>query len=144
MIYEELDRETIRVITAYEATVVTLFLGHDPNIKLRLRLFRLPHEFGMGEWRTDKSTFHLSGQTDLTGSVSADLWGDHLRFAYAPSTRAALSFEGHVKENTLRGKLAFADGGQIRESEWEARREPTDLTGRFTVVAGTSRSLKSP
>lgn len=202
----------------HDATVVTLFLGHDPNVRLRPRLFRLlqpgtrvvSHQFGMGEWRTDKSltvrtvyfgmwgerwspfrdnprlpdytgnemhfgnsdivlmwivpapvagvwrgkietaagpqeltvilhqrlsdvngTFHLSGQTTPGGTIKADLWGDHLRFAHAPSTRAALSFDGHVKENSLRGKLAFADGGEIRESEWEAQREPSDLTGTW-------------
>lgn len=46
-----------------EASVVTLFLGHQPNIKLRPRLLSdlkpgarvVSHQFGMGEWQPDKS-----------------------------------------------------------------------------------------
>jgi SAM-dependent methyltransferase len=45
-----------------EATVVNLFLGHIPNIKLRPKIFSMlkpgtrivSHQFSMGEWRADK------------------------------------------------------------------------------------------
>jgi hypothetical protein len=54
-----------------QASVVALFLGHRPNIKLRPKILRflkpgtriVSHQFGMGEWQTDKtmttSTVHL-------------------------------------------------------------------------------------
>ncbi len=46
-----------------DASVVTLYLGHDPNLKLRPKLLRIlepgsrivSHKFGMGEWPPDKS-----------------------------------------------------------------------------------------
>ncbi len=47
----------------HEATVVTLFVGHEANLKLRSKLVRelkpgarvVSHQFGMGEWQTDKT-----------------------------------------------------------------------------------------
>jgi SAM-dependent methyltransferase len=46
-----------------QASVVTLFLGHQPNIKLRSRIFSIlkhgsrivSHQFNMGEWQPDKT-----------------------------------------------------------------------------------------
>ena len=46
-----------------QASVVTLFLGHRPNIKLRPKILTvlkpdtriLSYQFGMGEWETDKA-----------------------------------------------------------------------------------------
>lgn len=46
-----------------EATVVTLYLGHGPNLDLRSKLFRtlkpgarvVAHQFGMGEWPAKKT-----------------------------------------------------------------------------------------
>ncbi len=59
-----------------EATVVTLFLGHGPNIKLRPKLFRmlkpgtrvLSHQFSMGEWRMDKK--------NTTRTHYLGMWGE--------------------------------------------------------------------
>ncbi len=56
----------------HEASVVTLFLGHQPNIKLRPKLFAMlksgtrivSHQFNMGEWPPDKL---LSVRTVLLG-----------------------------------------------------------------------------
>ncbi len=58
------------------ASVVTLFLGHRPNLKLRPRLFGtlrpgtrvLSHQFNMGEWEPDKA---LTVRTVFLG-----LWGE--------------------------------------------------------------------
>jgi len=55
-----------------QASVVTLFLGHEPNIKLRPRMLRIlkpgtrivSHQFGMGEWQPDKT---LTVRTVLLG-----------------------------------------------------------------------------
>ena len=59
-----------------QASVVTLFLGHQPNIKLRPKMFTIlkpgtrivSHQFGMGEWETDKA---LTVRTVYLG-----MWGE--------------------------------------------------------------------
>ena len=61
-----------------EASVVNLFIGHGPNIKLRPKLINtlkpgtriVSHQFGMGEWREDKS---LMVRTDYLG-MWATIW----------------------------------------------------------------------
>ncbi len=58
-----------------EASVVNLFIGHRPNIQLRPKLLTtlkpgtriVSHQFGMGEWKEDKS---LSVRTEFFG-----MWG---------------------------------------------------------------------
>jgi len=205
-----------------EASVVTLFLGHRNNIKLRSKMLRIlkpgtrivSHQFGMGEWEADKAltvrtvylgmwgemwspfkdnpkvpdyatnephfgksdkifmwvlpagvagiwagkveteqgpqdlqlilhqrlsnitgTFQLSGKTDLEGWASAELWGDHLRFwcrpDKAPYGRFELRFDGHVRENTMRGTLAVVEGDKIKEHTWKAGREIEDFAGTW-------------
>lgn len=201
----------------HDATVVTLFLGHDPNVRLRPRLFRLlqpgtrvvSHQFGMGEWRTDKSltvrtvyfdvgreveslpgqspTSGLHGERDAlrkqrhrldvdrsrpgrrclaredrdrrrTSGTDRDpppaavgreryfppVWPDDsgrdnqsrpLGRPPAICPRAehprGVEFRRSRQRELPARKLAFADGGEIRESEWEAQREPSDLTGTW-------------
>ncbi|TFG50339.1 MAG: class I SAM-dependent methyltransferase [Candidatus Brocadiia bacterium] len=199
-----------------QASVVTLFLGHEPNIKLRPKLFSIlkpgsrivSHQFAMGEWQPDKTqtvrtvslgmwgeqwmpfsdnthvpdytgnemhfgnsdkismwivpapvagiwrgkietaqgpqdckmilhqrlsvvtgTFQLAGQTNLTGGVRVDLWGDHVRFEGSLQLR----FDGHVRDNTIQGTLSVADHGQRqpRESAWQAQRDKADFTGTW-------------
>ena len=213
-----------------QATVVTLFLGHDPNIKLRPKMFSslkpgtriVSHQFGMGEWGPDKTlrvrtpvlgmigipvgpftfnphvpdyvgnerhfdsnddrihcwliparvsgiwrgkikspdgsmdcriilhqrlskvtgTFEVNGTTDLTGNVEAELWGDHLRFASTPyACRSQLRFDGHVHENTMRGTLAVTEQGKTRELQWQAQREPADLTGAWEWSYATGERM---
>jgi SAM-dependent methyltransferase len=59
-----------------QASVVTLFLGHEPNIKLRPKMLRflkpgtriVSHQFGMGEWQADK--------TMTTRTVYFGMWGE--------------------------------------------------------------------
>ena len=59
-----------------EATVLTLFLGHAANLRLRPRLFSdlkpgtriVSHQFGMGEWPADKT---LTARTVCLG-----MWGE--------------------------------------------------------------------
>jgi SAM-dependent methyltransferase len=60
----------------HQARVVTLFLGHQPNIKLRPKMLTIlkpgtrivSHQFGMGEWKTDKA---LTVRTVYLG-----MWGE--------------------------------------------------------------------
>jgi len=59
-----------------QASVVTLFLGHQSNIKLRLKMLTIlkpgtrivSHQFGMGEWEPDKA---LTVRTVYLG-----MWGE--------------------------------------------------------------------
>jgi hypothetical protein len=59
-----------------EASVVTLFLGHEPNLKLRPKLLGtlkpgtriVSHQFGMGEWPPDKSM--------TVRTVTLGMWGE--------------------------------------------------------------------
>jgi len=217
-----------------QASVVTLFLGHEPNIKLRPRMLSmlkpgariLSHQFGMGEWQPDKTltvrtvsfgmwgerwnrfrdnphvpdytgnemhfgtsdkmlmwvvpapvagiwrgkietaqgpqdcqlilhqrlsevtgTFQVAGQTNLTGRVRADVWGDHVRFECNPDHmdcgQFQLMFDGHVHENTMQGILAVADHGQRQERAWEAQRDKADFTGTWQwSCASGSRSVR--
>jgi len=206
-----------------QATVVALFLGHNPNIRLRPKIFGalkpgtriVSHQFGMGEWVPDKTlrvrtavlgmlgigvgpftfnphvpdyvgnerhfdtsddrihcwlvpeavagvwhgkietrdgprdcqivlhqrlssvtgTFQVAGETNLTGDVTVELWGDHLRFSGRPKQMRygafELLFDGHVRENTMEGTLAVSEQGRKRESQWEAQRERADFTGTW-------------
>lgn len=211
-----------------QASVVTLFLGHEPNIKLRPRLLSelipgarvVSHQFGMGEWQPDKAltvrtvflgmwgtwaspfkrnprvpdytgnespsgtddrimmwvvpaqvagvwrgkidmaggpedcelvlhqrlsevrgTFRLSGQADLTGHVFVDLWGDHVRAWCRPDGMSygefEMRFDGHVRENTMKGTLAVADRDQLQEHAWEAQRSKVDLAGEWEWTCAT-------
>jgi len=59
-----------------QASVVTLFLGHEPNLKLRPKILSIlkpgtrivSHQFGMGEWLPDKT---LTARTVYFG-----MWGE--------------------------------------------------------------------
>lgn len=205
-----------------QADVVTLFLGHEPNIKLRPKILGIlkpgtrivSHQFGMGEWQPDKALtvrtvyfgmwgemgstfsdnprvpdynaneshfgttekimmwivpapvagiwrgkvdtaqglqdlhltlhqqlsnvsgrFQLSGKTNLAGGVHVDLWGDHVRLWCHPANmgygRFELRFDGHVRENTMRGTLAVEDEGRLQECEWEAQRGKADFASTW-------------
>ena len=80
-------------------------------------------------------SFQLRGATNVEGWVSADLWGNHLRFEGRPTDRPyfefGIMFDGHIRENTMRGKLAVLERSQIREDQWESRRDKADFTGTW-------------
>lgn len=205
-----------------QASVVTLFLGHQSNIKLRPKMLTIlkpgtrivSHQFGMGEWQPDKAltvrtvylgmwgeagspfrdnprvpdytgneshfgttekimmwivpaavagiwrgkidtaqgpqdlrltlhqrlsevsgTFQLSGETNPAGWMRVDLWGDHVRLWCHPANmgygRFELRFDGHVRENAMRGRLAIEEDGRLQEREWEAQRDKADFAGTW-------------
>jgi hypothetical protein len=205
-----------------KASVVTLFIGHRQNIRLRSKMLRIlkpgtrivSHQFGMGEWQADKEftvrtaffgmysewdnpfednlnvpgytaneshfgtsdkimmwvvpppvagvwrgkvetgqglqdfklilhqrlskvtgIFRLSGKTDMEGWVSAELWGDHMRFwcrsGNTPYGWFELRFDGHVRENTMKGTLAVGQQGKVQECQWQAQRDKADFTGTW-------------
>jgi hypothetical protein len=74
-------------------------------------------------------TFQAAGQTNLTGGVSLDAWGDHVRFWCNPLSRSELRFDGHVRENTMQGTLSAYD--QPQEHAWKAQRDKADFTGTW-------------
>ncbi len=217
-----------------QASVVTLFLGHQSNIKLRPKMLTIlkpgtrivSHQFGMGEWQPDKAltvrtvylgmwstlwngfndnprvpdytgndrhfgtgdkilmwvvpapvagiwwgeidtalgpqdcrltlhqrlsevtgTFHLSGQDNPPGQVLVDIWGDHVRYLCnldrTSYGRYQVTFDGHVRENTIQGTLVVMDEGRLQECAWEAQRGKADFTGTWEwPCASGPRSVK--
>lgn len=219
-----------------QASVVILYLGHQPNIDLRAKLCRslkpgariVAHQFGMGEWPPDKllrvrtpylgmygvvsnpftnnprvpdfadlfepATFSsvrvwivpepvagvwrgrlatIAGERELRlvlhqriGEVSgtarivndgdsdngvrADLWGDHIRLdgslgrpAGKPYFDSLVMLDGHVRGDTLEAKVATFAGGERREREWTATREPQDFAGVWEWACPTgSRTVQ--
>lgn len=70
------------------------------------------------------------------GNLRADLWGDHLRFeGYLPGLEgkpyfeAHMRFDGHVKADTLEGKVALFQSGKQQEVTWVGKRERPSLAG---------------
>ena len=205
-----------------EASVVILYLGHNPNLRLRPKLLRelkpgarvVTHQFGMGEWPPDKQlsvrtvylgmygrmhnwfaqntrvpdfelnpdlstkavvavytvpariagvwkgkmatpqgeidlsldlhqtlswvsgTFQVGvAETNLAGSIRADLWGDHLRFdGYAAGQSYAgfrMIYDGHAKDGALEGRLDVIAGGKEFKGNWFAKRQLCDFTGEW-------------
>jgi SAM-dependent methyltransferase len=221
-----------------QASVVTVFLGHKQNIKLRPKMLRIlkpgarivSHQFGMGEWEADKTlrvrtvtlgmwgvcvtpfthnpnvpdycgneryfdseadrihlwvvpapvagiwrgkvetaegpqdcqlflhqrlskvtgTLRVSGRANLAGHVRVDLWGDHIRFTCRCSPdpngnygRFEMRFDGHVQEDTMRGKLAVTHHDKLQEGAWKAHRNRVDYTGAWQWPCATGpRSVK--
>jgi hypothetical protein len=87
-------------------------------------------------------TFQLSGgQPNLAGYVKADLWGDHLRFECIPEHMRygyfELRFDGHIRQNTIRGTLAISQAGQQHELQWQAERDKADFRGVWQWPSST-------
>ena len=211
-----------------QASVVTLFLGHQPNIDLRPKILStlrpgtrvLSHQFGMGEWEPDKAltvrtvflgmwgemwnpyqdnprvpdysanemhfgtsdkvlmwvvpgpvagvwrgkietpdgprdyrltlhqrlsevsgAFELPGATPLTGRIHGELWGDHVRYEGNPSGhpygRFQIRFDGHVRENVLKGTLEITDPNRSYEVAWEGQRDKVSLAGQWEWTCAT-------
>ena len=80
-------------------------------------------------------TFELSGQTDITGKVRVDVWGNHVRFWCNPKDKpygkGQLIFDGSVHGDTMKGKVAEIGNDQINEYEFQAGRDKADLTGTW-------------
>ena len=73
-------------------------------------------------------TLQVAGQDKLSGPVSLDFWGDHLRFAVGHYAFKYLRFDGHVSKNTMQG--VFTDD-QHPDRAWKAVRDKVDLTGTW-------------
>lgn len=74
------------------------------------------------------------GPTNVAGSVTADLWGDHLRCWLTPGQdwlRNQMWVDACVKGDNLTGGLRMFLGTNSVEVEWMAHRDPVDFTGTW-------------
>lgn len=80
-------------------------------------------------------SFEVSGTNSFAGNVQADLWGDNLRFDGSASGRPYgdfwIIFDGHVRGDVLKGKLAVRERDELREFPWEAQRAQGDFSGTW-------------
>jgi len=63
-------------------------------------------------------------------SVSAGLWGRHLRFG-SWSQQTSIRFDGRVEGDTLEGTIEVRERERARESTWRATREKVNLCGTW-------------
>lgn len=217
-----------------EANVVVLYLGHQPNIDLRAKIFGslrpgsriVSHQFSMGEWPPDKtldvrtamlgmysesfnwfaknpdvpdydphpfsrmnhdilslwivpapvagtwdSAVTLNGiegvfsitlqqrlsevsgsfvwtvnNTNISGGVSADLWGDHIRLHCIPTNRPYGKFltwtEGKVKGDTLQGSVWVMENGETTKIPWTSQRKKGDYSGTWEWNGPTNNPVR--
>ena len=134
-----------------QASVVTLFLGHEPNIKLRPRMLRIlnpgtrivSHQFNMGEWQPDKTQtvrtvyFGMYGTTfspfsenlcvpDYTGNELNPYEGDRIFMWVVPAPVAGI----------WRGVVETAQGQQ--DLQLTLHQRLSKVTGRFQLSGKTS------
>jgi SAM-dependent methyltransferase len=127
-----------------QGSVVTLFLGHAPNVQLRPKLFRtlkpgtriVSHQFGMGEWEPDKT---LSARTLALGMWSEgaspfsnnqhvpDYSGNEMHFG--TSDKIAMWVVPAPVAGIWRGKIDTAQGPQDCELVFHQRL--SQVTGKF-------------
>lgn len=78
-------------------------------------------------------SFELQGQTNLTGSITADLWGDHLRCwcrsAWGWSDQMWL--DACVRGDSMSGGLWLSSGTNTVAVEWLAHRDKGNCTGTW-------------
>jgi SAM-dependent methyltransferase len=80
-------------------------------------------------------SFQFQGPTNLSGSVTADLWGDHLRCWCIPTNTpwypSQMWVHGRVQGNALTGVFQRWQGTNTAEAEWTAHRDQVDFTGTW-------------
>ncbi len=129
-----------------EASVVTLFLGHEPNIKLRPKMLSIlkpgsrivSHQFGMGEWQPGKTLtvrrayWGMYGTTenpfsgnplvpDYSGNESDPRTNDKILMWVAPAPVAGI----------WRGKIETAQGPQ--DCQLILHQRLSKVTGTFQL-----------
>lgn len=136
-----------------EATVVTVFLGHSPNIRLRPLLFRslkpgarvVSHQFAMGEWEPDKALTVRTAYLGMWGEVANPFTDNQ----YVPDYTGNESHFGSSDKVTMwvvpapvagiwRGTIETTSGLQ----QWEVtlHQRLSKLSGTFLVSGETSAS----
>jgi len=136
-----------------EATVVALFLGHQPNLKLRSKLVRelkpgarvVSHQFGMGEWQTDKT---LTVRTVFLGMYS-EMWNPFADNPHVPGYTANEMHYGSSDKISMwivpapvagvwRGKIETADGPH--DGQLTLHQRLSEVTGTLQVAGRADRS----
>lgn len=134
-----------------EANVVTLFLGHEPNIRLRPKLLGtlkpgariVSHQFAMGEWEPDKA---LTVRT-----VHLGMWGE-IRHTFSSNPRVPdyTDNESHFGSSVKlsmwvvpapvagiwRGKIETAQGS--RDLQIRLTQLLSQVSGRFELSGQTN------
>jgi len=143
-----------------QADVVTLFLGHEPNIKLRPKMLTalkpgtriVSHQFGMGEWQPDKAF--------TVRTVYLGMWGEfENRFRNNPRVPDYDANESHfgTTEKIMmwivpapvagiwRGKIETEDGPQDLRLILHQRLSEVDgkfqLSGKTNLAGGVHVDL---
>lgn len=134
-----------------QASVVALFLGHEPNIKLRPKMLRslkpgtriVSHQFNMGEWQPDKTQtvrtvyFGMYGTLfspfsenlcvpDYTGNELDPYEGDRIFMWVVPAPVAGI----------WRGKTKTAQG--LQDFQLTLHQRLSKVTGTFWLSGKTS------
>ncbi len=80
-------------------------------------------------------SFQLQGSTNLAGSLTVDLWGDHLRCWCTATNRPwypnQMWIDGHVLGERFTGGLRRGVGTNTIETRWTARRDHADFAGNW-------------
>ncbi len=126
-----------------QASVVTLFLGHKPNIRLRPKMFSIlkpgtrivSHQFGMGEWQPDKT---LTVRTVFLGMVG-EMWNPFMDNPHVPDYTGNESHFG--RSDTLLIWIVPAPVAGIWRGKIETSQGPQDCQlifhQRLSRVGGT-------
>ena len=116
-----------------QASVVTLFLGHEPNIKLRPKMLGMlkpgtrivSHQFGMGEWQPDKT---LTVRTVFFGMYS-EPWLPSMDDSHVPDYTGNESHFGTSDKISMWVRAGVICGDMARKdrNSGGAARLPIDL-----------------
>jgi SAM-dependent methyltransferase len=81
-------------------------------------------------------SFQFLGATNFSGSVKADLWGQHLRYQCISTNRSNVMlearFDGQADNDSLSGAVSvWQSFKDTQELQWTARRDKADFTGTW-------------
>ena len=86
-------------------------------------------------------TFEISGQSRLTGTVTVDLYGSHVRYWCMPEGseygKFEVRFDGHVDDRTLNGRMEIIEDGRSYEQNFKAMRDKADFNGTWKWPSAT-------
>jgi len=134
------------------ATVLTLYLGHEPNIELRSKIFRtlkpgsqvVSHHFGMGEWLPDKKfemrrrILGMYSEMDNYFATNSDV-PDHDGFAYRRDTDTLVAWVVPAAvAGVWRGPIRTGPGEE--ELKLALHQRLSSVTGGFEFVWPTNVS----
>ncbi len=155
------------------ATVVTLYLLPQLNVRLRPKLFDelrpgsriVSHSFDMGDWKADSTLLvdgrivyfwiipaNVAGDWDLEASMSEGVRRHDIRldqkYQWVGNAQVAGSAQARIEDVTVRGEnIAFlmsdSAGGRASSLAFMGRVAGDSMTGTFTDRSGTPRQWKA-